>query len=59
MEFDTMTHLQSASTIDHDEPVGIVISPGAREEILPRFSAYVWGPASEPAPPTTNTVRAA
>jgi len=27
------------------EPVGIVISSGSRTEDVPRFSAYVWGPA--------------
>ena len=29
------------------EPVGIVISSGAREATPTRFSAYVWGPAPE------------
>jgi hypothetical protein len=28
-----------------EEPVGIVISSGSRTEDVPRFSAYVWGPA--------------
>jgi hypothetical protein len=28
-----------------EEPVGIVISRGSREEAEPRFVAYVWGPA--------------
>ena len=27
-----------------DEPVGIIISRGNRQEETPRFSAYVWGP---------------
>lgn len=26
------------------EPVGIIISRGSRDEATPRFSAYVWGP---------------
>jgi hypothetical protein len=30
---------------DEQEPVGIVISNGARDQAEPRFSAYVWGPA--------------
>ncbi len=30
-----------------DEPVGIVISRGSRDEATPRFSAYVWGPVPE------------
>ena len=29
------------------EPVGIVISRGSRDEATPRFSAYVWGPIPE------------
>jgi hypothetical protein len=29
------------------EPVGIVISRGSRDEATPRFSAYVWGPVPE------------
>jgi hypothetical protein len=29
------------------EPVGIVISSGSREEESPRFAAYVWGPVPE------------
>ena len=29
------------------EPVGIVISSGARHEDAPRFAAYVWGPVPE------------
>ena len=31
------------------EPMGIVISRGSRAEATPRFCAYVWGPAPEPA----------
>ena len=31
-----------------DEPIGIIISRGRREEPVPAFSAFVWGaPASE------------
>jgi hypothetical protein len=30
-----------------DEPVGIVISRGVREEVAPRVSAYIWGPVPE------------
>ena len=32
------------------EPVGIVISRGSRDEATPKLVAYVWGPAPEPAP---------
>ncbi len=27
-----------------EEPVGIIISRGSREEVAPRVSAYIWGP---------------
>jgi hypothetical protein len=27
-----------------DEPVGIIISRGTREEVSPRVTAYIWGP---------------
>lgn len=30
------------------EPLGIIISQGSREEPRPIFSTYVWGPAPEP-----------
>jgi len=30
------------------EPIGIVISRGSRQEDAPRVFAYVWGPAPEP-----------
>ena len=30
------------------EPVGIVISRGSRQEQVPAVFAYVWGPAPEP-----------
>jgi hypothetical protein len=33
-----------------EEPLGIVISRGSREEPPPAFSVYVWGPAPEPEP---------
>ena len=33
-----------------EEPRGIVISRGSREEPPPAFSVYVWGPAPEPEP---------
>ena len=33
-----------------EEPRGIVISRGSREETPPTFSVYVWGPAPEPEP---------
>lgn len=33
--------------VSQEEPIGIVISRGSRDEATPRFSAYVWGPAPE------------
>jgi len=27
-----------------DEPVGIIISRGTRDEVAPRVAAYIWGP---------------
>jgi len=33
--------------LQDQEPVGIVISRGTRDEASPKFSAYVWGPAPE------------
>jgi hypothetical protein len=41
------------------EPVGIVISRGTRDEATPRFSAYVWGQAPEETPRANGTHRAA
>ncbi|HLV26996.1 MAG TPA: hypothetical protein VKZ41_11865 [Gemmatimonadales bacterium] len=35
----------------NDEPVGIVISRGSREEAIPRFAAYVWSDSDEYAEP--------
>lgn len=41
---------------DQDEPIGIVISRGDRTEQRPIFSAYIWGPAPEPATDATTKV---
>lgn len=30
-----------------EEPLGIIISRGSREDLPPRFAAYVWGPGPE------------
>lgn len=30
-----------------DEPIGIIISRGSRQETPPRLSAYVWGPVPD------------
>ncbi|MEO8946674.1 MAG: hypothetical protein ABI338_09250 [Gemmatimonadaceae bacterium] len=32
-----------------NEPLGIIISRGPRDEPTPIFSTYVWGPAPDPA----------
>lgn len=48
------------ATPESDEPIGIIISMGSREESSPRFSAYVWGPVpDEPEPVVTGGTRAA
>ena len=39
---------QIRQTREAEEPIGIVISGGARDEVTPRFAAFVWGPAPEP-----------
>ena len=41
-----------------EEPIGIVISRGARSAQQPRFSAYVWGPAPTE-PSDALTIKAA
>lgn len=40
---------QIGTELGWPEPIGIVISRGSRAEPIPMFSAYVWGPAPEPA----------
>ena len=32
-----------------NEPLGIIISQGSRDEPTPIFSTYIWGPAPDPA----------
>ena len=44
-EATNMTKKQEASR--SDEPIGIIISRGSREEPTPIFSTYIWGPAPE------------
>ena len=41
------------------EPLGIIISNGSRQEVAPRFSAYVWAPAPEAEPTEATVGRAA
>lgn len=41
------------SELMEQEPVGIVISRGSRDEATPRFSAYVWGPIPEEIEPAS------
>ena len=38
---------RNTNEFESAEPVGIVISNGARREDAPRFAAYVWGPVPE------------
>ena len=37
-----------------DEPIGIVISRGTREEPTPAFASYEWGPAIEEPEPADD-----
>ncbi len=37
----------NANTVADQEPIGIVISRGSRQEHVPMVSAYVWGPVPE------------
>ena len=39
---------ESGQSVDHSEPIGIIISNGDRGEQPTVFSAYIWGPAPEP-----------
>lgn len=42
------------------EPIGIVISSGHREETAPRFSAFMWSPVpDEPEMVASGSTRAA
>lgn len=38
----------AAKALPEEEPIGIIISRGNRDEATPVFSAYVWAPAPEP-----------
>lgn len=40
------------------EPLGIIISQGSREEQQPRFVAYIWGPAPDDTTPTKDLAAA-
>jgi hypothetical protein len=39
---------ESSQSVEHNEPLGIIISNGERGEQPTVFSAYIWGPAPEP-----------
>ncbi len=41
-------------TVEHTEPIGIIISSGERVEQPTVFSAYIWGPAPEPLDPASK-----
>ncbi len=48
------TKTTKTTTVLAQEPLGIIISQGSREEPRPMFSTYVWGPAPEPAEDTSK-----
>ena len=49
LEFSENTMKKVREITESDEPIGIIISRGDRKETRPIFSAYIWGPAPEPA----------
>lgn len=52
----TSINMKAKTAIPADqEPMGIVISRGSRQEHVPAVFAYVWGPAPEPADETRET----
>ncbi len=50
---------QFSQILADDEPIGIVISRGSRDESVPRFSAYVWSDESEHPPTPIVEIKAA
>jgi hypothetical protein len=40
---------KARETPELEEPLGIIISRGNRDEVRPVFAGYVWGPVPEPA----------
>lgn len=44
---------KNPETVEHTEPIGIIISSGERGEQPTVFSAYIWGPAPEPLDPAS------
>ena len=46
---------QIRQTSDVQEAIGIVISDGAKLEVIPRFAAFVWGPGPEPSAASETT----
>lgn len=36
--------------MQHEEPIGIVISRGAEQDPAPTVTAFVWGPVDDDAP---------
>lgn len=45
---------KNLETVEHAEPIGIIISTGERVEQPTVFSAYIWGPAPEPLDPASK-----
>lgn len=39
--------MRQRSLKEPQEPVGIVISNGTREEVMPKFAAFEWSPAPD------------
>jgi hypothetical protein len=45
---------KKSETVEHAEPIGIIISNGEQVERPTVFSAYIWGPAPEPLDPASK-----
>jgi hypothetical protein len=45
---------KNLETVEHTEPIGIILSNGERGEQPTVFSAYIWGPAPEPSDPASK-----
>ena len=56
LQFNENTMKKVREIPESEEPIGIIISRGDRKETPPIFSAYIWGPAPEPATEKTSRV---
>jgi hypothetical protein len=50
-----MSSSRRNNIVEQQEPMGIVISRGSRDEAQPKLWAYVWAPAPEETRETVET----